>query len=305
MKHKAHSASSRRYQWPTWATLGLCYGLFAISTTWVAAFWMPLGVVLAVLSIALHSSLTHEVMHGHPFKNIHLNAALVFPALSFTIPYMRFRDTHLAHHVDSRLTDPYDDPESCYLDPKVWSGLNRFERVLLIFNNTLIGRLVVGPAIGQYAFMRSDLRLIKAGDRCVLVGWIWHIPAVALPFWWIVEISAMPVWAYLIAVYFGLSILKIRTYLEHRAHTLSRGRTVIIEDRGILAFLFLNNNFHSVHHMHPDVCWYDLPVLYESEKERFLAVNECYHYRSYGDVFRRYFFKAKEPVAHPLWSSEG
>jgi fatty acid desaturase len=57
--------------------------------------------------------------------------------------------------------------------------------------------------------------------------------------------------------------------------------------------------------MHPDVCWYDLPVLYESEKDRFLAVNEGYHYRSYGDVFRRYFFKAKEPVAHPLWSSHG
>ena len=55
---------------------------------------------------------------GIRFKNIHLNAALVFPALSFTIPYMRFRDTHLAHHVDSRLTDPYDDPESCYLDRK-------------------------------------------------------------------------------------------------------------------------------------------------------------------------------------------
>ena len=70
----------------------------------------------------------------------------------------------------------------------------------------------MGPAIGQYAFMRGDWRLIKAGDRRVLVGWIWHIPAVALPLWWIVEISAMPVWAYLIAVYFGLSILKIRTY---------------------------------------------------------------------------------------------
>ena len=52
--------------------------------------------------------------------------------------------------------------------------------------------------------MRGDWRLIKAGDRRVLVGWIWHIPAVALPLWWIVEISAMPVWAYLIAVYFGL-----------------------------------------------------------------------------------------------------
>ncbi len=296
--------SSRRFEWPTWATLGFCYILFAVSTTWLADVSLLLAIIGAVVSIALHSSLSHEVMHGHPFKNKHLNAALVFPALSFTIPYMRFRDTHLAHHVDSRLTDPYDDPESCYLDPAVWSKLGRIVKALLRFNNTLLGRLVIGPVIGQYLFMRADWRLIKAGDRRVLISWLWQIPAAALPFWWIISVAAMPVWAFLLAVYIGLSVLKIRTFLEHRAHELSRGRTVIIEDRGILAFLFLNNNFHSVHHMHPDVCWYDLPALYESGKERFLAVNEGYRYRSYRDVFRHYFFKAKEPVAHPLWSSE-
>ena len=39
-----------------------------------------------------------------------LNEALVFPALSLAIPYQRFRDSHLAHHNDEILTDPYDDP---------------------------------------------------------------------------------------------------------------------------------------------------------------------------------------------------
>ena len=80
-----------------------------------------------------------------------------------------------------------------------------------------------------------------------------------------------------------------------------RGRTVIIEDRGPLAFLFLNNNLHAVHHMHPTVSWYRLPGLYRTHQSRFLTANDGYRYDSYGEVFRHYFFCAKDPVAHPLW----
>ena len=38
---------------------------------------------------------------------------------------------------------------------------------------------------------------------------------------------------------------------------------------------------------------------------RYLSRNEGYRYRSYGEVFRRYFLKAKDPVAHPLWQRQG
>ena len=38
-------------------------------------------------------------------------------------------------------------------------------------------------------------------------------------------------------------------------------------------------------------------------RERYLAVNDGYVYRSYGEVFRRYFWRAKDPVPHPLWPS--
>lgn len=296
---------ARRFEGPTWGALIACYTLFALASTWLAALWLPLGVVVAALAIALHSSLSHEVLHGHPFKSRHLNAALVFPALSFAIPYMRFRDTHLAHHVDSILTDPYDDPESNFLDPQVWAGLSAPAKALLRFNNTLAGRLLVGPLIGQISFMKADFALIRSGDRRVLLAWLWHLPAAALPLWWIVQMGAMPLWAYFIAVYLGLAVLKIRTFLEHRAHEKSRGRTVVIEDRSILALLFLNNNFHAVHHMHPGVPWYDLPALYAAGKQRFLQVNEGYVYRSYAQIFRRYFFRAKDSVPHPLWSKGG
>ena len=287
-------------EWPTLGVAVLAYGLWALGTTLAAALWLPLGVALTALGAALHASLTHEALHGHPFRSPVANAALVFPALSVTVPYLRFKDTHLAHHRDAVLTDPYDDPESNYLDPAVWDRLGPVRRGLLAANNTLAGRLLLGPVIGQAAFMARDWRAIRAGDRRVAAGWALHVPAVALVLAWVGWIGAMAWWAFALATYLGLSLLKIRTFLEHRAHEKARARTVIIEDGGPLAFLFLNNNLHVVHHMHPKVAWYRLPALYRAHRDRFAACNEGYVYRSYRDIFARYLTRAKDPVPHPL-----
>ncbi len=289
-----------RIEWPTLAMLVGVYALWAIGTTWAAALFLPLGMALSILAIALHSSLTHEVLHGHPFRHRRLNEALVFPCLGLFVPYLRFRDTHLAHHNDAVLTDPYDDPEANYLDPEIWARLPVWYQRVLRFNNTLLGRLVVGPLIGQVAFMRADWRAIRAGDRAVLAGWLWQVPAVAPVLIW-VHSAAMPLWAYLISAYAALSILKIRTFLEHRAHERCSGRTVVIEDRGPLALIFLNNNLHAVHHMHPKVAWYDLPRIYAQNREHYILRNDNYLYLSYAQIFRRYFWRAKDPVPHPLW----
>ncbi len=110
----------------------------------------------------------------------------------------------------------------------------------------------------------------------------------------------MPVWAYLLSAYAGMSILKIRTFLEHRAHDLARGRTVVVEGGWLLPFLFLNNNLHVVHHAKPGVAWYRLPALYAANREEFLRRNEGYRYASYGEIFRRHFLTPKDPVPHPL-----
>jgi len=55
--------------------------------------------------------------------------------------------------------------------------------------------------------------------------------------------------------------------------------------------------------MHPRTPWYRLPELYQANKERYLGRNGGYRYGSYGEIFRRYFLKAKDPVPHPLWRS--
>ncbi len=291
----------RRWEWPTLGLVVVCYAVWALGTTWAAAWFLPLGIVLTAVAVALHSSLSHEVLHGHPFRDPVVNAALVFPGLSIFIPYLRFKDTHLDHHQDQNLTDPYDDPETNYLDPAVWRRLPRAVQAVLRFNNTLLGRLTVGTTVSQVVFMLSDWRLVRGGDRRVLLGWLWHIPAVALVLWWLAAVGSMPLWAYLLAAYIGLSLIKIRTFLEHQAHEQVRGRTVIIEDRGPLAFLFLNNNLHVVHHMHPGMAWYRLPGAYQADRERYLGVNHGYRYRSYAEIFRRYLWRRKDPVPHPFW----
>lgn len=288
-------------EWPTLGLILICTGIWFVGTTFASAIWLPLGFVLTTVAIALHSSLSHEVLHGHPFANQHLNEALVTIQPNLLIPYGRFRDTHLAHHQDANLTDPYDDPETNYLDPEVWGKLPAVLRSLYSFNNVLLGRMLVGPALGQVAFMREDWRQIKAGQRAVLTAWITHIIGVAFILWWVLAVAVMPLQLYLLAAYCGLSLIKIRTFLEHRAHEKCSGRTVIVEGGGILSFLFLNNNLHVVHHIHPKVAWYRLPALYTANKDRFLKRNDGYFYTSYREIFARYFWRAKDPVPHPFW----
>lgn len=292
----------RTLQGAEWPTLAMVLGCYAV---WGAAvFWLPslspwLAVPVAGWAIAQHSSLSHEAIHGHPFRDPRLNAVLVFPALALVVPYLRFHDSHLAHHRDANLTDPYDDPESNYLAERDWRRLPAWLRLVLRVNNTLAGRLLIGPVVGQVFWMASDWQAGRAGDRRVIEGWLWHLPAVALVLA-AVAASPMPLWAYLAAAYLGLSLLKIRTFLEHQAHEKARGRTVVIEDRGLLALLFLNNNLHVVHHMHPRVPWYRLPALYRANSGRYLGMNGGYRYRSYAEIFGRYLFRAKDPVPHPL-----
>ena len=97
------------------------YLVLGLATTELADISLPIAVFVTAIAIAQFSSLQHEVLHGHPFRSRWLSEAAVFPGVTIYIPYLRFKETHLAHHHDPILTDPYDDPESNYVDPNVWA----------------------------------------------------------------------------------------------------------------------------------------------------------------------------------------
>ena len=294
------SPSISRFEWPTALLMVVTYLVWAAGT-----FLWPSHPILAMAitawAIAQFSSLQHEVLHGHPFRNQTVNEALVFPALTLWVPFRRFRDLHLLHHHDPALTDPYDDPESNYLDPDHWQRLGPVVKWILRWNNTLLGRMVIGPVLATTTFLRNEAALVVKGDPLAVKAWLLHGGAVAMVLGWLLFWHSMTIPAYLAASYLAMALLRIRTFLEHRAHATCRGRTVVIEDRGPLALLFLNNNFHAVHHMHPHLPWYGLPAAYASQRDYYLRRNDGYVYESYGQIFRQYLLWAKDPVPHPIW----
>lgn len=292
----------RRIEWPTVMLIGLCYSAWFALALAGGDLPAPVWIGLVAVTSTLYWSLVHEVVHGHPTPSPTLNYALVAIPIGWVYALGRFRDGHLTHHATGELTDPFDDPESWYLAQRDWRQLDALSRALLTVNNTLAGRLAIGPLITLWRMIAGDIALaLKPGpqQRPVVLAWAVHLPlAVALAVF-LARFSPVPAWQFAAAAYCGVSVLLIRTFLEHQAAEDAGARTVIIEDRGPLAFLFLFNNLHVVHHTRPGLAWYRLPDFYRRHRETFIRRNRGYVYRSYGQVFRRHFLRPKEPVAHP------
>jgi fatty acid desaturase len=287
-----------KVEWPTWLALAACYALWGLTLANNAAlgWWFALpGAVL----VAFHSSLQHEVLHGHPTRSALVNEALVFPSLGLVFPYRRFRDLHMRHHNDERLTDPYDDPESFYLTEGDWTTAGGIKRWLRAFNATFAGRMVVGPALAMWGFWRAEARLMLAGDRKVLGAWLRHVAGV-LPVLALVSAAGMELWAYaLMAAYPGLSLIMVRSFIEHRAAEHAAHRTAIVDAGWFWRLLFLNNNFHWVHHRYPSTAWYLIPERWRAERDAVLDRNGRYYLAGYAAVAWRWLFRGREPVIHP------
>ena len=285
-----------------WPTIGLILGVYSVlvALVWFHAL-IPWWVILPVGAYAacLQSSLQHEVLHGHPTRNRLINEALVFVAPHLWLPYGRYRDTHLAHHNDLILTCPVQDPESYYLLPDDWNAMPGAKRALYHFNNTLFGRMLIGPAVGVVRFWMAEFLQIWRGNHKIIKCWglYFFSSFLVLSF---VAWTGMPIWQYILLIaYPAISLALVRSFCEHQAAENLGARTIVVEASPFWSLLFLNNNLHIAHHDRPSLPWYQLPKFYRDQRSAFLAKNDNYLMHGYREIFRRYFFSAKEPVAHP------
>ncbi|MEM9277789.1 MAG: fatty acid desaturase [Pseudomonadota bacterium] len=290
------------FEWQTFLLILLCYTLWFSLILAGGLIPTPIWIIALALATTLFLSILHETVHGHPTPDAMLNRMLVALPIGWLFPYERFRDTHLQHHDTGELTDPLDDPESWYVYAREWETLGPVLKVILTFNNTLAGRMLIGPAITLIRFLQAEISIFaKTREiRSYLLGaWSLHIFLCALLIVFIANFGSQPLWAYVAGAYLGFSVLLIRTFLEHQSAENFLERTVVIEKCCPVAFLFLFNNLHALHHEKPGIPWYRLPGEFRKHRERLLASNNYYVYRSYGDVFAKYFLRPKEPVIYP------
>ncbi|MGP2493006.1 fatty acid desaturase [Mesorhizobium sp. PUT5] len=289
-----------RIEWPTVLLAVFCYGVWLAAGLLLWPSYPVAALAVLTLAVALQSSLVHEVLHGHPTRNALVNEAFVFLPVGLVWPFRRFKTLHLRHHADERLTDPFDDPESYYRALWQHEELPAAMKFLLRLNNTMAGRFVLGPWLATIGFVIDDFRQMLAGDRAIRKAWLLHAAGLAVVVPLIVWGFGMPLWLYvLVPMWLGQSLIAIRTFAEHQWSEHPGGRTIIVE-RSPLAFLFLNNNLHFVHHAKPAVAWYKLPRLFREDRETWLKANNGYVYPNYLALVKAYAFKAKEPVVHPV-----
>jgi len=296
----AARAAHRMIEWPTLGLTGVIFGGW-FGLTWfhdALPAWLlyPLGALL----IAWHSSLQHEFVHGHPTRWRRVNWALGFAPLSLWLPYERYRRVHLVHHIDARLTDPLDDPESRYWTAPAWQGVGPVRRFLVRCQATLLGRLILGPFWAIGGFLRDEGRRALR-DRPIRRIWALHLVGVAGVLAWVVGVCGMSAEAYLLGfVLPGTSLMLLRSFAEHRADGVIDRRTAIVERSWLFGVLYLFNNLHAAHHRRPALPWYALPGYYRARRSALLEANGGLVYRGYGEIFWRFLIRPHDRVVHPL-----
>jgi len=116
---------------------------------------------------------------------------------------------------------------------------------------------------------------------------------------WVMSICAIPLEEHvLLFVLPGSSLALLRSFTEHRQARVPAHRTAIVEDQGLLALLFLNNNFHVVHHQYPNTAWYLLPAIYHQQRADISHQNNGFVFAGYGAVLRKFSFRRHDDIIH-------
>ena len=286
--------------WRTLVIAVLVYG------GWLATVFlhkqMPWWATFALLTWfgAWHLSLQHELVHGHPFRNSKLNAALASLSLTMWVPFLSFKRDHISHH-NSTLTHPELDTESYYSMPERWQHSGRFLRSIYWANRTIAFRLTVWSVFSTVQYFFADAwRAIRNVDNA-RSAWVLHIPGLIAVTYIVNNLAGMSVIEYLIGgVFASHSLNMMRSFAEHKTLGDESTRTAMIDAGRVMSLLMLNNNLHIAHHDEPSAPWYKVPKVAErlNAFERAQKFDALYK-GGYGELLRRFTFK---PYDQPVYS---
>ncbi|SLN11584.1 fatty acid desaturase [Oceanibacterium hippocampi] len=287
---------------PTWTVIVAIYGGWLLLVAAHSHLPIPLLVLLGGWFVCWQGSLQHETVHGHPTRWRWLNTVLAAPPLSLWMPYPVYRETHLEHHATAALTDPDRDPESAFVSDAAWRRLGPAGRAILWSNQTIVGRLLLGPWLHIIALARSEYRRARRGEAGrVATTWMIHAAAVACLLILLDRFAGMSPWVYILCFAWpGASLTALRSFAEHAPYVRQDGRTALVETFWPMRLLYLNNTYHAVHHARPGLPWYRLGDAYRAEREAYLALNGGYVVQGYAALFRHHLLTPRFHPRHAL-----
>ena len=288
------------FEWPTWILVFAIYGAWVALVTyyrWLPA-WLANGALVVVS--AWFMSLQHELLHGHPTRSKSFNRLLGLFPMSAWYPYDIYRDSHLAHHRDELLTTPGVDPECNYLQPQHYARLWRLHRAIRWSLRTAAGRLLLGPAVTIPEVWADVVTGPRQRGMASVRTWSVHLALLAAMLWWVQAQAGISPLHYLLGIaYPAFSLAMLRSFYEHRPAANPAHRIVINDAALPWRLLYLNNNYHAVHHDHPSLAWYRIPAVYRADRAGFLRRNDGFYLPGYGHVLLRYAFKPVDSPVHP------
>lgn len=301
-------ARARSWLWrselPTWLLIGVIYGgWFSVMLNAQTLGRLPATLLLIVFT-GWYMSLQHELIHGHPTRWPRVNQLFGTLPLAVWYPYGLYRDSHLAHHRNHTLTEPDEDPETYYLSAARWAKLPRWQQQLIHLRNTFLGRLLLGPLLDVAATFGGMWQALRRGDRSAIAMWLLHGTLLALLFFWMARQGFSPLWYLLAVSYPALALTKVRSFYEHRAADDPLARSVNNEAAWPWRMLFLNLNYHSVHHDLPGVPWYGLRRLYLRDRDHYYQRNHGFRVAGYRVWLRQFWVRPVGVNVHPGRSAE-
>jgi fatty acid desaturase len=295
---------ARSIEWPTVALVVAVHAgwsLAAVNARWLGAVS---GCALLALFACWFMSLQHELLHGHPTRHRAFNRLLGLAPLAVWYPYDLYRETHLAHHRDEALTQPGIDPESNYLSAEDFARLPAWCRPLWIAQRTLIGRVLLGPALVIVPTWLDIVRRPLLGDFMHTRMWAQHLVLLGALLFALDRWAGIGPLQYVFGVgYPALGLAMLRSFYEHRPADDPAHRVVVNEAGWFWRLLYLNNNYHAVHHEQPGLAWYRLRRHYLADRDGVLQRNGGFLLTGYAALWRRYAATPVDSPVHPTSSS--
>jgi len=134
--------------------------------------------------------------------------------------------------------------------------------------------------------------------------WAIHLALLAVLFAWMAHQGFSPLLFTLAVSYPALMLTKVRSFYEHRAAADPLARSVNNEAGWAWRLLFLNLNYHAVHHDLPGLPWYGLRRVYLLWRDDYHQRNRGFRAAGYGEWIRNFTTTPVNVNAHPGWQQD-